>query len=826
MKAWDLSSPGNMGDPNSYTLQFDFKKHEMMGEPFKILRQTDLNYFVADYPLEKLERAVYELEEINPAVANVLKEALAKGILTHQWSACARISDGLLGVDLVSPPSEDTKTIVLKIAGAFNQAYQRFLDLQRAAAQVREAQIEASLERVRSRSLAMHKTDELQEVVRVVAEELKNTGVILDTWGAVICTYFQDSKDVLHWTAAEDPANPSIAFLLPYFKDELYDEAWASKNRGDRYFAKVFSFEVKNAFFNHAFEHSDYRQLPDDYKKSILESESHGIAWAWSNNSAIMIPSIQGELPSEEEKEILIRFAKVFEQSYIRFLDLQKAEAQTREAQIETALERIRSQATSMQRSTDLLDVVVTMRNEFIRLGHEAHYFWHMLWSPDKYEKAMTSGDGTRIGFVMELPRHIHGNIPLLANWEKSDAPYVVYPMDVDAALDYVHKMVSLGDFKNIDPNAPGDDDIRHIGGLTFIMARTTHGEIGYSLPGAVAKPPAEDLDILVRFAGAFDLAHRRFLDLQKAEEQAQNIREERDRLEKALHDLRATQKQLIQSEKMASLGELTAGIAHEIQNPLNFVNNFSEINQELLKELKGQRSRGPEASGGQRNEDLESEILNDITENEKKINHHGKRADAIVKGMLVHSQKSSGSKELTDINALAEEYLRLAFHGYRAREKNFSAELQVDLDPTLPLIPVVSQDIGRVLLNLFNNAFWAVEKRKQDLEGLNLVNRKQNLPGLVPIYSPTITLTTKNFDDKSGRGRIEIRIKDNGPGIPKNILEKIFQPFFTTKPTGQGTGLGLSLAYDIVTKGHGGSLEVESTEGKGTEFKIHIPGE
>ena len=307
-------------------------------------------------------------------------------------------------------------------------------------------------------------------------------------------------------------------------------------------------------------------------------------------------------------------------------------------------------------------------------------------------------------------------------------------------------------------------------------------------------------------------------LEKQKAETDLQ-----KEKADTSLQELKATQAQLIQSEKMASLGELTAGIAHEIQNPLNFVNNFSEINQELLKELKGQRSRGPEASGGQRNEDLESEILNDITENEKKINHHGKRADAIVKGMLVHSQKSSGSKELTDINALAEEYLRLAFHGYRAREKSFSTELKVDLDPTLPLIPVVAQDIGRVLLNLFNNAFWACgEKFRQGVSPF----RGIGTPPVLDNYTPTVTLTTKNVDDKSGRGRIEIRIKDNGPGIPKNILEKIFQPFFTTKPTGQGTGLGLSLAYDIVTKGHGGSLEVESTEGKGTEFKIHIPGE
>ncbi|MFC0605055.1 nuclear transport factor 2 family protein [Winogradskyella pulchriflava] len=199
-------------------------------------------------------------------------------------------------------------------------------------------------------------------------------------------------------------------------------------------------------------------------------------------------------------------------------------EQKNRELEIETALERIRAQAVAMKESSDLLDIVVSMRKEFIKLGHEAHYFWHMMWLPETYEKAMTSGDGSKIGFVMKLPRHIHGDIPQLAKWEKSKKPTVVHAMNVDDALDYVHKMVTLGDFQNIDPQAPTEDDIRHIGGLTFIMARTTHGEIGYSLPGVVKNPPKEDIDILVKFAGAFDLAHQRFLDLQKAEKQAREV--------------------------------------------------------------------------------------------------------------------------------------------------------------------------------------------------------------------------------------------------------------------------------------------------------------
>jgi two-component system, NtrC family, sensor kinase len=265
--------------------------------------------------------------------------------------------------------------------------------------------------------------------------------------------------------------------------------------------------------------------------------------------------------------------------------------------------------------------------------------------------------------------------------------------------------------------------------------------------------------------------------------------------LETTLSHLKSTQSQLIQSEKMASLGELTAGIAHEIQNPLNFVNNFSEVNEELLTEMKDEMSKG-------RIDDALA-LANDAIENQKKINHHGKRADAIVKGMLQHSQSSSGQKEPTDINKLADEYLRLAFHGLRAKDKSVNTTMKTDFDETIGNIIIVPQDIGRVLLNLYNNAFYAVAERKK----LNPEN-----------YEPTVSVSTNKIGDK-----IEVRVKDNGNGIPQKVVNKIFQPFFTTKPTGQGTGLGLSLAYDII-KAHGGEIKVGSIEGEGAEFIILLP--
>jgi signal transduction histidine kinase len=277
--------------------------------------------------------------------------------------------------------------------------------------------------------------------------------------------------------------------------------------------------------------------------------------------------------------------------------------------------------------------------------------------------------------------------------------------------------------------------------------------------------------------------------------ERTSELVQQKNELEKTLVELKATQAQLIQQEKLASLGELTAGIAHEIQNPLNFVNNFSEVNTELVDELHQAIDQG----------DLNEvkAIANDIKENEQKIVFHGKRADVIVKSMLHHSRSSNGVKESTDINGLADEYLRLAFHGLRAKDKSFNAGMKTDFDESVGTIDLIPQDIGRVILNLITNAFYAVaEKKKHIPEG----------------YEPIVSVSTKKMSNE-----VEIKVKDNGNGIPQKTLDKIFQPFFTTKPTGEGTGLGLSLSYDIV-KAHGGELKVNTREGEGAEFIIKLP--
>jgi two-component system, NtrC family, sensor kinase len=285
-------------------------------------------------------------------------------------------------------------------------------------------------------------------------------------------------------------------------------------------------------------------------------------------------------------------------------------------------------------------------------------------------------------------------------------------------------------------------------------------------------------------------------LENQVAERTAE-LTQQKEALEKTVLELKTTQTQLIHAEKMASLGELTAGIAHEIQNPLNFVNNFSEMSVELAQELDEELDKDLV------DKDLIKELMSDLIQNQQKISHHGKRASSIVKGMLEHSRTSSGIKELTDINALADEYLRLSYHGLRAKNKQFNSDFKTDFEENLPKINVVSQDFGRVILNLINNAFYAVGQ---------VSNLSEN-------FKPLVVVSTQNIDNQ-----IVIKIKDNGTGMPEAVKAKIFQPFFTTKPTGEGTGLGLSLAYDIITKGHGGIIEVQSAENQGTEFTITLP--
>ncbi|MEO8117345.1 MAG: ATP-binding protein, partial [Bacteroidota bacterium] len=509
--------------------------------------------------------------------------------------------------------------------------------------------------------------------------------------------------------------------------------------------------------------------------------------------------SMSSPLPIPPEAvKTLERFAAVFDGTYTRFLDLQKAEAQAREAQIETALEKVRSRTLAMQKSDELAGTSIVIFKQLINLGIEPNRLFIGIINEKTHsiEAWATNEDGTKIGNHFTLNTDKNKSVKkMYAGWKEKKSSITI-DMTGEELQNYFHYL----------------SDEMHIpfkGGLLQKRRIQTIAYFGQGLIGMASpdEQPEATTQLLERFAAVFNLTYTRFNDLKiaeahaiKAEEDLIKLQTEKRRAEEALTNLKAAQSQLVQSEKMASLGELTAGIAHEIQNPLNFVNNFSEVSQELLDEMKEEMDKG--------NLDDVKEIMNDVIQNLEKINHHGKRADAIVKGMLQHSRSNTGVKEPTDINALCDEYLRLSYHGLRAKDKSFNAEMKTDFDESIGKINIIPQDIGRVVLNLINNAFYAVNERR----GAILASPDSNA------YEPTISISTKKINDK-----IEICISDNGNGIPQNIVDKIFQPFFTTKPTGQGTGLGLSLSYDIV-KAHGGEIKVETKEGEGTTFIIHLP--
>lgn len=713
----------------------------------------------------------------------------------------ARTTHGEIGYSLPgvvkNPPAGDID-ILIQFAGAFDLAHRRFLDLQKAEKQAREAQIENALEKVRSRSLAMHKPDELQEVIAVVAEKLKELGVIFDAGGVILCTYFPDNKDVVHWIAVDDFSS-SGRYFVPYFDNPIFNDAWDSKIKGDAYFSKEFPVEAKNEFFKHAFENSDYRYFPDDYRQHVLKADKHNLSAAWSKNSAIIIPSLTGAVPSESNAEIMKRFAKVFEQAYIRFMDLQKAEERARESQIDIALERVRSRTLAMQTSEELAETSMIVFQRLIELGIAPNRLFIGIIKDkgDSIEAWATNEDGSKIASRFTLQASKNKSIKKMITGLKQDKKSLVIDMKGKELQDYFQ-------YLNKEMNIPfihGLEQKRRVQTVAYFSG----GLIGMATPN---EQPEDSIHLLERFASVFNLTYTRFKDLKvaeaqskKAEEDLINLQLAKKSAEDALSELQNTQKQLVQSEKMASLGELTAGIAHEIQNPLNFVNNFSEVSEEMVEELADELK-------GNSNE-IVTEIMTDLKQNLNKITTHGKRASSIVKGMLDHSRTSSGIKELTDINILADEFLRLSYHGLRAKDKTFNADFKSDLDQTIPKIEIVAQDIGRVILNLINNAFYACAERSRSTNGKN--------------YKPLVTVSTTSRKSPLGDLWVEIIVKDNGSGIPDKIKDKIFQPFFTTKPTGEGTGLGLSLAYDIITNGHGGSLTVDSKKGKFTKFTISI---
>jgi signal transduction histidine kinase len=668
--------------------------------------------------------------------------------------------------------------IFTRFAKVFEQTYTRFLDLQKAETQTREAQIEAALERVRSRSMAMYNSEELIQVATVLHDEI-NTLAILPASSVSLIIVDEEKLKQRFWGSKS-----ATGFLqqidLPLLGDTILKkryEAWKRKE-------PLFSQKIKGEQLR---KHLEIVMPANTATKKVSESKilMPDPAYFYFANFSYGAIQLLNAVPIDDETtSLLLRFAKVFEQTYTRFLDLQKAEEQAKEALKQSSLDRVRGEIASMRSTADLERITPLVWNElttlgvpFIRCGvsiiHEETQDIEMFLStPNGESLAMMNLDYTSSDLTQNSIDHWRKNKVYHQHWSKEEF------------VSWTKTLMERGQISNNKAyqgsEAPPET-------LELYFVPFTQGSL---YVGAIEELSDEEIEMVKALAKAFSIAYARYEDFVKLEKA-------KDSIEATLAELKNTQKQLIQSEKMASLGELTAGIAHEIQNPLNFVNNFSEASSEMIDEMKEEIDKGQIEEARM--------IAGDIKQNLEKINHHGQRASDIVKSMLQHSRTSSGTREPTDINALADEYLRLAYHGLRAKDKSFNVDFKADLDPSLPKLNVIPQDIGRVLLNLINNAFYAVNERSKKGE---------------PDYVPSISVTTQ----LTANSQQLIVIKDNGEGIPDEIVNKIFQPFFTTKPTGQGTGLGLSLSYDIITKGHNGTLEVDTTAGVGSEFIIQLP--
>ena len=636
----------------------------------------------------------------------------------------------------------------------------------------RALQIETALEKVSARTIAMRSSSELAETSAVLFHELKELGINAIRTGVGIFDDANEAMEIWGTTVADSQEVVKILDYVSLHIHPVFENISPARKQKKTFALTVLSdIEVKQYYQTM----SAFLTMP----LHQLHQEKEFFYSFFFSQGALNVTASQ-QL-TEEESNIIIQFAQVFGLIYLRFLELLKAEAQTQEAIRQTAFNRVRAEIASMRTIDDLNRITPLIWRELVTLGVPfSRCGIFIINETEQVVHAYLSTPEGAFLAVLELSYTSSATIQqVVENWRQQKV--YTEQWDRQQFRDWMESLFKQGQIKDIQQYQVRESAIESLS-LQFIPFSQ-----GMLYVGSHEPVDAFQIDLLTPLADSFSVAYARYEDFKKLEDAKHKI-------EVTLSELKATQSQLIQSEKMASLGELTAGIAHEIQNPLNFVNNFSEVNKELIDEMQQEIDKGNYTDA--------KEISNDIKNNEEKINHHGKRADAIVKGMLQHSRQTSGTKEPTDINALADEYLRLSYHGLRAKDKTFNATLQTDFDAAVGKINIIPQDIGRVLLNLYNNAFYAVtEKKKQQGEG----------------YEPTVSVSTKKTD-----GKISISIKDNGIGIPLKIVDKIFQPFFTTKPTGQGTGLGLSLSYDII-KAHGGEIKVKTKEGDGAEFTIQL---
>ncbi|MGK2860352.1 MAG: sensor histidine kinase, partial [Chitinophagaceae bacterium] len=593
----------------------------------------------------------YRYMQSLPGVGEMLQRMLDAGLSlpTFQIDHLANFSHGNL-VFITFEPVPEMHDVFKRFAKVFEQTYTRFLDLQKAEAQAREAQIEAALERVRSRSMGMQKSEELREVGNEIYKQLVQLN--FDVEGDGFMLDYPGTDDWYAWGSDRWGAAPD-QIHYPYINHPYWNRYKEAKEKGMDFFATNLTFEEKNTLFDHFFKY-----LPaytPEVKKVIYASPGMATAHVFLKNVVLYVWNISGTPYTVAENAIILRFGKVFEQAYIRFIDLKNAEAQALAAIKRASVDRVRAEIASMRTTSDLERIQPLIWNELKTLGVPFIRCGVFIMDEEKQElqTMLSTPEGKAIA-TLHVPFEF--DLAIITNgvqyWRKKE----VYKehWDADAFTNNWIKLASLRETSMDSPQAEHPPESLYLHMLPFLQ--------GMLYVGNIASLKEDELQLVQNLADAFSTAYARYEDFNKLEAAKKQV-------DSTLNELQVTQKQLIQSEKMASLGELTAGIAHEIQNPLNFVNNFSEVSKELLDEMKEAIEKGDAEEA--------REIMNDVIQNLEKINHHGKRADGIVKGMLQHSRSSSGGKEPTDINALADEYLRLAYHGLRARDKSFNAILK-----------------------------------------------------------------------------------------------------------------------------------------------------
>ncbi len=695
-------------------------------------------------------------------------------------------SDGSLFAFTTEALPIESAAIFKRFTSVFGQTYRRYLDLQKAEAQVREATIEASLEKVRGKAMAMHTSNDLLSTAGVVFTELKRLGINSFRGGVALIDKESRLAKMYSATSSEEGATLSLSGTIILEGHPVLSKIGDFMVSQSDYFP-VLKGELLESYITHVSEAFNSPLIKSQYDEwyGCFLPYSEGAFYVWSDKPY-----------TEDEIKVLKRFRAIVDLTFRRYLELQRAEANALDAVRSASLDRVRAEIASMRTKQDLERITPLIWKELTTLGIPFVRCGVFIMDDEKQatHTFLSTPDGKGIA-AFELPYDSTANLGEAVTAWRHHKKYVTHWIEKDFSIlaDTIFQQGVIATREQYLNTVPKEGIYLHF--LPFLQ--------GMLYVGNTTSLTDDNLNLIQSVADAFSTAYARYEDFNKIEFAKAQV-------EKTLSDLRLTQAQLVQSEKMASLGELTAGIAHEIQNPLNFVNNFSEVSTEMIKEIQDERRKTKD----ERDEELENDLLKDISENMVKINHHGKRAADIVKGMLQHSRSSSGVKEPTDINALADEYLRLAYHGLRAKDKSFNAKFETAFDESVGKVNVIPQDIGRVILNLITNAFYVVNERA-----------KLNQPG----YEPTVTISTHRSlsgplpqGGREGWGEVLIKVKDNGNGIPQKILDKIFQPFFTTKPTGQGTGLGLSLSYDIV-KTHGGELKVETREGEGSVFTILI---